>query len=91
PNPDTGPERVVVCVPGARPPRPGPVSGPAADRTAPDPAGNPALAGAAQGPDTALTAVSTTAGVGALLALALCGAAALRRRSRTGRSPAADA
>ncbi|MFB6669171.1 hypothetical protein [Streptomyces parvus] len=72
-------------------PAPGPVSGPAADRTAPDPAGNPALAGAAQGPDTALTAVSTTAGVGALLALALCGAAALRRRSRTGRSPATDA
>ncbi|PJN25234.1 hypothetical protein R1Y80_07345 [Streptomyces sp. JL1001] len=72
-------------------PAPGPVSGPAADRTAPDPAGNPALAGAAQGPDTALTAVSTTAGVGALLALALCGAAALRRRSRTGRSPATGA
>ncbi|MEU6630093.1 hypothetical protein ABZ905_17655 [Streptomyces parvus] len=63
-------------------PAPGPVSGPAAD---------PALAGAAQGPDTALTAVSTTAGVGALLALALCGAAVLRRRSRTGRSPATDA
>ncbi|MFE2506458.1 hypothetical protein [Streptomyces rubiginosohelvolus] len=73
-------------------PAPGPVSGPAADRAAPDRGTSPALAGAAQGrPDTALTAVSTTAGVGALLALVLCGAAALRRRSRTGRSPATDA
>ncbi|MFI5483465.1 hypothetical protein ACIBAB_30515 [Streptomyces rubiginosohelvolus] len=72
-------------------PAPGPVSGPAADQAAPDRGGSPALAGAAQGPDTALTAVSTTAGVGALLALVLCGAAALRRRSRTGRSPATDA
>ncbi|MFF2228803.1 hypothetical protein ACFVV7_36400 [Streptomyces globisporus] len=72
-------------------PAPGPVSGPAADQAAPDGAGGPALAGAAQGPDTALTAVSTTAGAGALLALVLCGAAALRRRSRTGRSPATDA
>ncbi|MGW4178992.1 hypothetical protein [Streptomyces rubiginosohelvolus] len=70
---------------------PAPVSGPAADRAAPDRGTSPALAGAAQGPDTALTAVSTTAGVGALLALVLCGAAALRRRSRTGRSPATDA
>ncbi|MEV7644342.1 hypothetical protein AB0O32_30900 [Streptomyces rubiginosohelvolus] len=72
-------------------PAPGPASGPAADQAAPDRGGSPALAGAAQGPDTALTAVSTTAGVGALLALVLCGAAALRRRSRTGRSPATDA
>ncbi|MFF7496602.1 hypothetical protein [Streptomyces rubiginosohelvolus] len=72
-------------------PAPGPVSGPAADRAAPDRGTSSALAGAAQGPDTALTAVSTTAGVGALLALVLCGAAALRRRSRTGRSPATDA
>ncbi|MEU9711302.1 hypothetical protein AB0E21_22260 [Streptomyces sp. NPDC047967] len=72
-------------------PAPGPVSGPAADRATPDRAEGAALANAAQGPDTALTAVSTTAGAGALLALALCGAAALRRRSRTGRSPATDA
>ncbi|MEU5373279.1 hypothetical protein ABZ362_30660 [Streptomyces sp. NPDC005951] len=72
-------------------PAPGPVSGPAAGQAAPDGAGGPALAGAAEGPDTALTAVSTTAGAGALLALVLCGAAALRCRSRTGRSPATDA
>ncbi|MEU3002785.1 hypothetical protein [Streptomyces sp. NPDC007020] len=72
-------------------PAPGPVSGPAADRATPDRAEGAARADAAQGPDTALTAVSTTAGAGALLALALCGAAALRRRSRTGRSPATDA
>ncbi|MGW6582415.1 hypothetical protein ACWF76_24040 [Streptomyces globisporus] len=72
-------------------PAPGPDSGPAADQAARDRAGGPAPAGAAQRPDTALTAVSTTAGAGALLALALCGAAALRRRSRTGRSPATDA
>ncbi|MEU3053274.1 hypothetical protein [Streptomyces griseus] len=72
-------------------PAPGPVQGPAAGQ-APDTAAGPALAGAASGsPDTALTAVSTTAGAGALLALALCGAAAVRRRSRTGRSPATDA
>ncbi|MFE7340101.1 hypothetical protein [Streptomyces griseus] len=72
-------------------PAPGPVHGPAAGQ-APDTAAGPALAGAASGsPDTALTAVSTTAGAGALLALALCGAVAVRRRSRTGRSPAADA
>ncbi|MFY0514029.1 hypothetical protein ACOMD4_27135 [Streptomyces anulatus] len=72
-------------------PAPGPVSGPAADQ-APDTAGSPALAGTASGsPDTALTAVSTTAGAGALLALALCGAAAVRRRNRAGRSPATDA
>ncbi|PCG83971.1 hypothetical protein CIB93_21995 [Streptomyces sp. WZ.A104] len=59
---------------------------------APEAAGGPALAGAASGsPDTALTAVSTVAGAGALLALALCGAAALRRRGRTGGTPAADA
>ncbi|MFJ3324259.1 hypothetical protein ACIPMT_07375 [Streptomyces griseus] len=72
-------------------PAPGPVQGPVAGQ-APDTAAGPALAGAATGsPDTALTAVSTTAGAGALLALALCGAAAVRRRSRTGRSPATDA
>ncbi|MFJ9139754.1 hypothetical protein [Streptomyces griseus] len=70
---------------------PAPAPGPAAGQ-APDTAAGPALAGAATGsPDTALTAVSTTAGAGALLALALCGAAAVRRRSRTGRSPATDA
>ncbi|MFJ7082455.1 hypothetical protein ACIQU8_04310 [Streptomyces griseus] len=76
-------------------PAPGPVQGPVAGQAAgqaPDTAAGPALAGAATGsPDTALTAVSTTAGAGALLALALCGAAAVRRRSRTGRSPATDA
>ncbi|MFD4023565.1 hypothetical protein ACFWRV_08610 [Streptomyces sp. NPDC058576] len=73
-------------------PASGPVPGPAADRAAPDAAGSPALAGTASAtPDTALTAVSTTAGAGALLALVLCGVAALRRRSRTGRSPATDA
>ncbi|MFE6981554.1 hypothetical protein [Streptomyces griseus] len=76
---------------GGPAPAPGPVHGPAAGQ-APDTAAGPALAGAASGsPDTALTAVSTTAGAGALLALALCGAVAVRRRSRTGRSPAADA
>ncbi|MBT2899253.1 MULTISPECIES: hypothetical protein [unclassified Streptomyces] len=76
---------------GAPAAAPGPVRGPAAD-PAPDTAGSPALAGPASGsPDTALTAVSTTAGAGALLALALCGAAALRRRNRAGRSPATDA
>ncbi|MGW7092950.1 hypothetical protein [Streptomyces sp. NPDC054874] len=70
---------------------PGPVRGPAAD-LAPGTAGSPALAGPVSGsPDTALTAVSTTAGAGALLALALCGAAALRRRNRAGRSPGTDA
>ncbi|MFE3440767.1 hypothetical protein ACFXNY_30835, partial [Streptomyces sindenensis] len=72
-------------------PATGPVPGPAADQAAAARAGGPAAAGAAQSPDTALTAVSTTAGAGALLALVLCGAAALRRRSRTGRSPATDA
>ncbi|MFI1220600.1 MULTISPECIES: hypothetical protein [unclassified Streptomyces] len=80
-----GPEAVTGAAPA-----PGPVPGPAADQAA-DTAGSPALAGAAAGQETALTAVSTTAGAGALLALVLCGAAALRRRSRTGRSPAADA
>ncbi|MBV7248999.1 hypothetical protein [Streptomyces sp. MW-W600-10] len=83
-----GPEAVGGPAPA---PAPGPVQGPAAGQ-APDTAAGPALAGAASGsPDTALTAVSTTAGAGALLALALCGAAAVRRRSRTGRSPATDA
>ncbi|BFP56028.1 hypothetical protein SCMC78_58350 [Streptomyces sp. CMC78] len=80
---------------GGPAPAPGPVQGPVAGPAAgqaPDTAAGPALAGAATGsPDTALTAVSTTAGAGALLALALCGAAAVRRRSRTGRSPATDA
>ncbi|MFG2609445.1 hypothetical protein [Streptomyces anulatus] len=86
-----GPEAVTGTggAPAAAP-APGPVSGPAADQ-APDTAGSPALAGTASGsPDTALTAVSTTAGAGALLALALCGAAAVRRRNRAGRSPATD-
>ncbi|MER7698315.1 hypothetical protein [Streptomyces sp. NPDC096095] len=68
-----------------------PAPGPVADQ-APGAAGSPVLATPASGaPDTALTAVSTTAGAGALIALALCGAAAVRRRSRTGRSPATDA
>ncbi|MDQ0983839.1 hypothetical protein [Streptomyces sp. V2I9] len=67
---------------------PAPVQGPVPDAA---PAAGPALADAARGPDTALTAVSATAGAGALLALALTGAAALRRRGRTGRSPAAGA
>lgn len=72
---------------GAPAAAPGPVRGPA-----PDTAGSPAPAGTASGsPDTALTAVSTTAGAGALLALALGGAAALRRRGRAGRSPATEA
>ncbi|MFJ6511196.1 hypothetical protein ACIQMO_00695 [Streptomyces sp. NPDC091406] len=71
---------------------PAPAPGPVAQQASPDGAGSPALAGtAAASPDTALTAVSTTAGAGALLALVLCGAAALRRRSRTGRSPSTDA
>ncbi|MFE2975338.1 hypothetical protein [Streptomyces sp. NPDC059258] len=71
---------------------PAPAPGPVAQQAAPDGAGSPAPAGtAAASPDTALTAVSITAGAGALLALVLCGAAALRRRSRTGRSPATDA
>ncbi|WP_373562567.1 MYXO-CTERM sorting domain-containing protein [Streptomyces sp. rh195] len=35
--------------------------------------------------------MSTTAGAGALLALALCGAAAVRRRNRAGRPSATDA
>ncbi|MGW8485083.1 hypothetical protein [Streptomyces sp. NPDC055886] len=69
-----------------------PAPGPVAQQASPDGAGSPAPAGTATAsPDTALTAVSTTAGAGALLALVLCGAAALRRRSRTGRSPATDA
>ncbi|MGW6723971.1 hypothetical protein [Streptomyces sp. NPDC054995] len=69
-----------------------PAPGPVAQQASPDGAGIPAPAGTATAsPDTALTAVSTTAGAGALLALVLCGAAALRRRSRTGRSPATGA
>ncbi|MGV0101473.1 hypothetical protein ACSTAL_34900, partial [Streptomyces californicus] len=56
------------------------------------PAGSPAPAGTAAGtPGTALTAVSATAGAGALLTLALIGGAALRRRGRAGRSPATGA
>lgn len=84
-----GPDAVTGPATGPAP-APGPVSGPAADQAAPDRAGGPAPAGAAQGPDTALTAVSATAGAGALLALVLCGAAAVRRR-RTGRPPVTDA
>ncbi|MFI1929474.1 hypothetical protein [Streptomyces sp. NPDC020330] len=72
-------------------PAPAPAPGPVPDR-APGTANRPVVAAPASGaPDTALTAVSTTAGAGALLALALCGAAALRRRNRAGRPPATDA
>ncbi|MBK0371853.1 hypothetical protein I3215_02845 [Streptomyces sp. RB110-1] len=71
-------------------PAPVPAPGPVGDAAAP--AGSPAPAGTAAGtPGTALTAVSATAGAGALLALALIGGAALRRRGRTGRSPATGA
>ncbi|MFE9455228.1 hypothetical protein [Streptomyces californicus] len=74
-------------------PAPAPAPGPVSDAA---PAGSPALVGTASGtaagtPGTALTAVSATAGAGALLALALIGGAALRRRGRSGRSPAAGA
>ncbi|SCD29045.1 hypothetical protein [Streptomyces sp. DvalAA-19] len=61
------------------------------------PASGPALADAAgtttaEGtPDTALGAVSAVAGAGALLALALCGAAAVRHRNRTRQGAAPDA
>ncbi|XUZ95116.1 hypothetical protein ACQ9ZG_06465 [Streptomyces araujoniae] len=77
-----------------RAPAPGPgVQEPQAalgDRAA---APGPALADAAGTgtPDTALTTVSTMAGAGALLALALGGATAVRHRIRTRRSPAPDA
>lgn len=67
-------------------PGPAPARGPVPDAAS---AAGPAPAAAAQGPDTALTAVSAIAVAGALLALALTGAAALRRR--TGRSPATGA
>lgn len=77
-----GPDAATGPVPA---PAPGPVGGAA-------PAGSPAPAGTAAGtPGTALTAVSATAGAGALLALALIGGAALRRRGRAGRSPATGA
>ncbi|MFH8884963.1 hypothetical protein [Streptomyces californicus] len=84
-----GPEAATAPAPA---PAPGPVRGA-------DPAGSSASAGTAAGrpgtaagtPGTALTAVSATAGAGALLALVLIGGAALRRRGRTGRSPATGA
>ncbi|WP_411084225.1 hypothetical protein [Streptomyces sp. cmx-18-6] len=66
---------------------PGPVSGPAAGQAA----SGPVLADAAGAPGTGLAAVTTVAGAGALLALALCGAAAVRHRVRTRNSPAPDA
>ncbi|MEV1047340.1 hypothetical protein [Streptomyces sp. NPDC049916] len=83
--------------PGAAGTAPG--SGPAGAATDPlapgpaaEPAASPALAGAAsRTPGTALTAVSAVAGAGALLALTLCAATALRRRNRTRHIPAADA
>ncbi|MFB8103925.1 hypothetical protein ACFC3O_13935 [Streptomyces sp. NPDC056007] len=65
----------------------------AAPGTGAAPAPGPALADAAATgtPDTALTTVSTMAGAGALLALALGGATAVRHRIRTRRHPAPDA
>lgn len=71
-------------------PAPGPVSGPAADQGA-ESVGSPELAAAAPDPDPAMTAASMAAGAGALLALVLCGAAALRHRNRAGRPPATEA
>ncbi|MEU3266293.1 hypothetical protein [Streptomyces bacillaris] len=70
---------------------PAPAPGVQAPEAAPAP--GPALADAAGTgtPDTALTTVSTMAGAGALLALALGGATVLRHRIRTRRSPAPDA
>ncbi|MER6636903.1 hypothetical protein ABT285_15175 [Streptomyces microflavus] len=64
---------------------------PSAEGSAPAP--GPVLADAAGTgtPDTALTTVSTMAGAGALLALALGGATAVRHRFRTRRNPAPDA
>jgi len=69
-----------------------PAPAPGADR-APQAAPGPALADAAGTgtPDTALTTVSTVAGAGALLALALGGAAAVRHRVRPRHHPAPDA
>ncbi|MER8194401.1 hypothetical protein AB0N60_23615 [Streptomyces microflavus] len=66
---------------------------PAAEGPAQAPAPGPVLADAAGTgtPDTALTTVSTMAGAGALLALALGGATAVRHRFRTRRNPAPDA
>ncbi|MFF6910382.1 hypothetical protein ACFY9Q_31130 [Streptomyces sp. NPDC012389] len=65
----------------------------AAPGAAEAPAPGPALADAAGTgtPDTALTTVSTMAGAGALLALALGGATAVRHRIRTRQNPAPDA
>ncbi|MYT95541.1 hypothetical protein GTY40_31530 [Streptomyces sp. SID8359] len=77
-----------------RAPAPGPgVQEPQAALGGRAPAPGPALADAAGTgtPDTALTTVSTMAGAGALLALALGGATAVRHRIRTRRSPAPDA
>ncbi|MFJ4967325.1 hypothetical protein [Streptomyces sp. NPDC088755] len=71
-----------------------PAPAPGADRApeaAPEAAPGPALADAAGTPDTALSAVSAVAGAGALLALALCGAATVRRRGRTRHHPGPDA
>ncbi|MET8058228.1 hypothetical protein [Streptomyces microflavus] len=66
---------------------------PAAEGPAPAPAPGSVLADPAGTgtPDTALTTVSTMAGAGALLALALGGATAVRHRFRTRRNPAPDA
>ncbi|WP_254812822.1 hypothetical protein [Streptomyces cavourensis] len=78
-----------ALAPGARAPEAAlgaqaPVPGPA-------PADEPDTTTAAGTPDTALGAVSTVAGAGALLALALCGAAAVGRRNRTRQGGAPDA
>lgn len=88
-----GPEAASGTGEPRRPHPPPPARSPARPRTRRrTPPGAPRSAGTASGsPDTALTAVSTTAGAGALLALALCGAAAVRRRNRAGRPSATDA
>ncbi|WIY75521.1 hypothetical protein [Streptomyces anulatus] len=88
-----GPEAATGTGERRRPHPPPPVRSPALPRTGRrTPPGAPRSLGTASGsPDTALTAVSTTAGAGALLALALCGAAAVRRRNRAGRPSATDA
>ncbi|MEV7274448.1 hypothetical protein ACIQIG_27290 [Streptomyces bacillaris] len=73
-----------VQAPEAAPADRAPASGPALA----DAAGTTTAAGT---PDTALGAVSAVAGGGALLALALCGAAAVRHRNRTRQGAAPNA
>ncbi|MFC8727905.1 hypothetical protein [Streptomyces bacillaris] len=82
-----GPEAAGADTGQAPAPAPGdraPASGPALA----DAAGTTTAAGT---PDAALGAVSAVAGGGALLALALCGAAAVRHRNRTRQGVAPDA